>query len=303
MASGSVRIAYEVEDSFRTLPGTPVWTQPGENLEVGSLQLNNQLTRARQPDDPRPDGSREGNIEGTFDLSFSLTDTGFHDLVFPASDPVGLATEGQLAPTATWFVEKTTPSETQQAFLEGTRVNNLSMTYTQNEEFQVTLNMAYADVLDASDVDAPSAPSSINQPSKSEIVNFNGVDLDVDGLNIDELQSMSIDIGGMSRWRRGQQRTPTQAEIGAYEPSLSFEALLDDSDQRELAYGSSGATTTEEQIDETAATVTLDNPAGNLVTYNITRAQVNTYELANLLGTDSSTAEAVDRQFRDITVA
>jgi hypothetical protein len=301
--AGSATVSRAVEDSFMTLPGSPIWRQPGENIQVGTASLERALQRARQPDDPRPDGSREGNQEGALNVTYAMTDTDFHELVFPASGPVGLARSAMLAPTATYYLAAETLPGTQERFAVGAATESLSMSYTQGEDFTIDETIIYADEYDADDAGAPDVPSTIEQPSKSDIVRWHGIDFQIDSVSVEELQSLSVDISGMARFRRGQQLEPTAAVVGAYEPSLTVEATLRDGTQRELAYGSAGATTTQDTIDETPATLTVDNPGGTLATYNLAGLQPTTFDWADLVAADSDITDPTDYHVRNVEVA
>jgi hypothetical protein len=303
-SAGSAEVAFTPEDSFLTPPGSPTWTQPGENVEVSDASLENALSRARQPDDPRPDGSREGNLEGALSVSWALTDTTWHDLVFPATGPVGLAREASNAPTGTWYIAADVLPGTEERFLLGAAVESMSVTYTQGEDVTVELTIIYADERDPADGDAPATPAAINQPSKDDIVRWHGFDLTVDGTTIPELQEVAIECSGMARFRRGQQREPTAAVVGAYEPSLSVTGTLRNSDFREYAYGSAGATdASESTIAERAATVTIDNPAGTLVTYNLSSLKPNSFSWSDLTSADTDITEPTEFHMSDIQVA
>jgi hypothetical protein len=301
--AGSARVAFAVEDSFRTLPGTPTWIQPGENVSVGSASLENALQRARQPDDPRPDGSYAGNVEGALNVSFEMTDTAFHDLIFP--NGTGLASSASLAPSATWFIESQLPDgTTEQRFLSGAVVESLSISYNQGEAITVDLTIIYADEPEVGGTYG-SAPSdgSIDQPTKDEIATFSGFGLDINGVSVEKLQSASLDISGMARFRRGQSRFPVDAVVGAYEPTLSVEAILSGDQNRTLAYGSSTATEPLDTIEESSGTITIDNRNGTLVTYTLSGLQPNTFDYADLVSPDADVTDPTDFQLKDVTSA
>lgn len=299
--AGSATVAYSLEDSFGTLPGTPVWKQPGENIQVGQASLDNALERARQPDDPRPDGSREGNLEGAFTVTFAMTDTEFHDLIFP--DGSGLATEASLAPTATWYLSANTLTDgTRERFLSRAAVESVSIDYEQGGDVTVQLTIIYGDEPEVGGSHG-SAPGSIDQPSKDEIVRWHGMDWQIDGAVVDEVQSLSLECSGLARFRRGQQREPTQAVVGAYTPSLTASATLQDDTQISLAYGGSAATTPQTTIDETPATLAFDNPAGTLVTYNLSGLQPTNYDWSDLVSADTDVTEPVEYHVTDIQSA
>ena len=298
--AGSSEVAFSLEDSFATLPGTPSWTQPGLDLEVGSASLERALTRARNPDDPRPIGSREGNREVALSITFSLTDADFHDLVF-ANGGTSLATGAMLAPTATWYLSSDVIGNTEERFIQGAAVESVTWNYSQGEDVTVELTIIGGQEIGGEDGNAPSTPSAIDQPTKGEKVTFAGTDFQLDAASVSKLQSLSLSITGMARFRRGQQQEPVDAVVGAYEPSLTLEAILEDSTRRELAYGSSGATQPEDEIDTTPATLTFDNPAGNVATYSLTDLQPTTYSWQSLVSPDADITDPVDFHLTDVS--
>ena len=298
--AGSAEVAFAVEDSFETLPGTPTWYQPGENISVGSASLDRALTRARQPDDPRPDGSREGNREVALSVSFEMTDTNFHDLIFPASAPVGLAQSAQLAPTATWYLASESPSATNERFVQGAAVESVSWTYTQGEPFSVDLTIIGVE----GDTSALTTPGTIVQPAKDDIVNFSGVDFDLNASQLStKLQSLTLEVSGMARFRRGQQQDPVDAVVGAYEPSLTVEAIYEDGTQTELAYGTSGATVPQDTVDSSSGTLTAANPAGTVAEYNLSGLQPTSHDWADLVSADTDITAPTEYHVTDVTVA
>jgi len=81
--AGSATVAYTVENEFGDGPGAdPTWRQPGMDVSVTDLSIEQALQRSRHPDDPTPAGSREGEWEGAAGVEWTLTDDEFHELVF-----------------------------------------------------------------------------------------------------------------------------------------------------------------------------------------------------------------------------
>lgn len=301
-SAGSNRVAFAVEDSFRTLPDIPTWIQPGLNVQPTDLTWDNGLQRARQPDDPRSDGSREGNAEGTFGITFELTDTNYEELVLANSTNDGLADESSTAPTCAWYVEQKLPNGTdREVFLEGAGVDSWTINYTQGENVTVDLSFTYTQQYDAVDVDAPDAPGdgAIDQPAKDDVVSFHAFDFDFNATNIEKLQSLTVDVASMLNTERGQSRFFQAMNIGSYEKSVTFEAIIDNAERQEAAYGSIGATKgSTSTIAEQTGTVTL----GSLGDYNLTRVQPNDYSWSNLVSQENTT-DPVTAQFVDITKA
>ena len=299
--AGAAEVAFAVEDSFQSLPGTPTWTQPGENISVGSASLENALQRARQPDDPRPDGSYEGNFEGALSVSFSMTDTNFHDLVF-ADGGTALAQTAMFAPTATWYLAADVLDGKQERFLSGAAVESATINYSQGEAVTVDLTIIFADEEEVGGAYG-SAPTTIAQPTKDDIARWHGVSLDIDGASVADLQSASLDLAGLARYRRGQSRFSSDAVVGAYEPSLTVEAILDDAQNRTLAYGSSTAVEPLDTIDESSGSLSIDNPGGTLATYDLAGLQPVNFDFADLVSADTDITDPVDFHVKDVTVA
>lgn len=300
--AGSAEVAYVKEDSFNTLPGVPTWRQPFENITIGTASLSNALRRARQPDDPRPDGSVEGNNEGAYTITGTMTDTNFHELIFPESSNSSLATSASLAPTATWYLSADTLPGTEERFLSGAAVESVAWNYQQGEDFTVELTCIVADEPEVGGSHG-SAPSSISQPSKSEMVRHNGISFSLDSNTISLLQSLTVEITGMARFRRGPSRTPNDAVVGAYQPSMTVQAITEDNNQLQLTYGSSSATTTEETVSEVSATLTVDNPGGNLATYNLNRAQANDTDWQDLVNGETDLTDPTTYHLQEVAVA
>lgn len=290
--AGAAEVCFSVESSFGTVAGTPTWYQPGENISVGSASLERALNRARAPDDPRPQGSRAGNREVALNVSFSLTDTNWHPLVFAGSS--SLATTASLAPTATWYLSADTLPGEEERFIQGAAVESWTLNYSQGEDVTVDMTIIGAEEIDPADAGAPAVPSSIVQPAKDDIVTFAGFDFDLNGSQLStKLQSLTLEVSGMARFRRGQQQTAVDAVVGAYEPTLTVEATLEDTTQRELAYGTSGATQPQDDIDDSSGTVTLANPAGNVTDYSVSGLQPDSYDWSSLVSADEDITEPV----------
>lgn len=302
MTAGAGVIAFAVEDTFRTLPDVPTWIEPGENISVNTLSVDNALQRKRNTDDPRPSGSRRGNFEGALNITFSMTSTGFHDLIF-ADGGTTLASSSALAPTAGWYVSADVPGSgsTQDRLLSGARVESATISYQQGEDITVDLTIVYADEPDPTGTyaDVPTT-ADIDRQAKDDIATFHGFDIDVDGATVQDPQSAEISLAGLSQFRRSNDIHPTEAVVSGYEPTLNLDAIVLDDSRRSLAYGSASATDPLSTVDETTATVTIDNPSGTLTTYDITGVQPTSYEWADLFSADTELSDPLEAHFTNI---
>jgi len=294
--AGSAEVAFASENSYGSLPADPTYYQPGIDVEVSEASLDNALTRARQPDDPRPAGSREGNLEGALSVTFTLTDTNFHDLVF-ADAGTALASEAMLAPTATWYLGADVLGSTEERFLAGAAVESVTWNWQQGEDVTVDLTIIYGTEKDLT------TPASITQPSVADAVPSHACDVQLDATSVSKLQSFSLEVAGMARFRRGQQREPVDAVVGAYEPSASLQAILEDGTRREFAYGSSTATTPQDSIDKQSGSFEVANSSGTVATYNLSGLQPTSYNWSDLVAADTDITDPTDFHVTDIAVA
>lgn len=296
--AGSSSVAFADEDSFATLPGTPTWYQPGEDITVNDYTFTRNLSRSRSPDDPRPIGSREGNREVAISLSWSLTDTNWHTMAL-ANGGTSLATSGSLAPTASWYFKSDTLPGTEERFVQGATPTQWSLNYNQGQDITVSMTLIGAVEIGEGDAGSPSVPGTIVQPDKDDIATFASADFDLNGVQLStQLQSFTFTVSNLAQFRRGQSQVADDAVIGPLEPSFDISAILGSGTQRELAYGTSGATAPQDTVDSSSGTITVGNPAGNVATYSLSNLQPTEYTWADLVAetdiTEPTTYHATD---------
>jgi len=304
--AGSATAAFALEESYggplvdEDSDGTPEWYQPGVNVTVGDLSVENALERIRYPNDPTPAGSREGDFEGAANVSFTLTDDNWHDLVF-ADGGTALPNSPMLAPSSTWYFAVEMPDGTvEERTPTGAIVTEAAINYQQGGEITVDLTMVYGDEPD--DVTTP-ADADIQQPTDDQVFTWHGTTLDVNGVGQSIMQSATLSLSGLARFRRGQSRHPFDAVVGAVEPSLSSDATFTESDQQQLAYGGSSATSPQETIDKTTGTLTFENGNGTTIGYNLSGLQPTSYSWSDLVAPDSDLSEPIDYHVSDVEVA
>jgi len=303
--AGSGQFAFAIEDSFRTLPGVPSWLKPGEGVDVTDATLDRQLIDNPQSNDARGDGSVEGNVRGTWAVTFDYAGTNWHQWAFPASGPVELAPNG-LVPTATIYLGANLPgNETDQdRFLAGAAVESMSLTYTEGDTLSVELSGFYFDEPEVGGThgDAPT-DAEIQGPSKSDIVTAAGFDLQVAGASIDNLQSVTLSVSGMASERSQQSQYPSDVVVGNLDQNLSVTAILSDNTLRERTYGSDTAAEPVSQVDETTASATATARDGTTDTYNLTRVQPSTTSWESLTSSEEQTTNPTELTFVNMEVA
>jgi len=74
MPAGAATVAWSEESGFNgSLSSSTEWYQPGTNITVTGPSIARNQTRNRQPDDPRPQNSRPGNLVGSATVEFDIT--------------------------------------------------------------------------------------------------------------------------------------------------------------------------------------------------------------------------------------
>jgi len=294
--AGSATAAYTVENSYGDGPATdPKWTQPGLNVSLTDLSIEQALQRARHPDDPTPAGSREGEWEGAVGVGFDLTDDNFHELVF-ADGGTALPNSFMSVPSATWYFGVDLPDGTTDARTPvGAAVIDASVEYNRGENIRVELTMLFGD-----EPDDIAAPSTIQKPNVDDVFTYHGTGLTVDGTAQALLQSASLSLSNLASLRRGQDRKPYDAVTGAIEPSFSTDAVYTEKDQNTLAYGSTAGGV--EIVGAVDGTLSFENGQGDTIEYALSGLQPNTYNWADLISADTNLTEPIDYHVADIEV-
>jgi len=296
--AGSASVAYTMESDYGAGPQTdPVWRQPGIDISVGDLSVDQALERSRQPNDPTPAGSREGNFEGAISVSFTMTDDNFHELVF-ADAGTALPNSPMLAPSATWYFAVDLPDgTTEERTPTGAVVTEATLgNYEQGNDVTVELTIVYGS--EPNTITTPTE-ADIQQPSVSDAFTWHGASVDVDGLGQSLLSSASISLAGLSRLRRGADRHPFDAVVDAIEPSFSTDAIFTERDQLALAVDDSQ----DGPVGKVPVTVSFENGQGTTIGYNLTDCQPTNYSWSDLVAPDTDLGEPVEYHVADVEVA
>lgn len=294
--AGSATVAYALEQEYggplvdEDSDGTPEWFEPGTNTEVTDLTVEQALERSRRPSNPLPIGSREGNFEGALGVTFTLTDANWHDLVF-ADGGTALPTEPMAAPSSTWYLAVQLPDGTTESRTPtGAIVTDATISYEQGSAVQVELTMLYGD--EPSDVTEP-ADADIQMADEAAEYSWHGASFDVDGLGQSLMQTASLSLSGLARFRRGQSRHPYDAVVGAVEPSFSTDATFTERDQLALAVDDVVASSYEE-VGKVPAELGFENGLGDTITYSLPECQPNTYGWNGLTDAGTDLSEPID---------
>ncbi|UHQ96465.1 phage tail tube protein [Natrinema halophilum] len=296
--AGSATVAYALEQSYMgslvdsDSDGSPDWIQPGMDITVGDLTVEQALERSRHPDDPTPAGSREGNFEGALSVSFSMTDDNFHDLIF-ADGGTALPTSPMRAPSSTWYCAAEMPDGTTETRTPtGAIVPDATISYEQGSDITVELTLLYGD--EPSDV---TAPSTVQKPSDADVFSWHGATFKVDTLNQPLMQSTTLSLSGLARFRRGQDRHPYDAVVDAIEPSFSTDATFTERDQLAAAVDNSR----DGPVGKVPATLSFANGQGTTIEYSLTDCQPASYSWADLVAANADLSEPIDYHVTDVS--
>ncbi|ADD05215.1 uncharacterized protein Nmag_1639 [Natrialba magadii ATCC 43099] len=292
--AGAATVAYTVESEYGDGPAAdPTWIQPGTNITVGNLTVEQALQRSRHPDDPTPCGSRAGDFEGAASVSFTMTDDNFHDLIF-ADDGTALPNEPMRAPSSAWHFGADLLDEDASRTPTGTIVLDASVSYQRAEDITVDLTLAYG--FEPDDV---STPESIEKPSCDDEYTWHGTELDVDGAAQTLMQTATLSLSNLARFRRGQSRHPFDAVASAIEPAFASDATVTETDQLEMAVGDGVDL---ESVDKVDGTLTFENGQGETIGYELVGMQPTSYDWSNLVNPDEDLSEPIDYHVADVEV-
>jgi hypothetical protein len=300
-AAGSAEVAYRVEDGFQTA-GAGDWKQPGLNVSVGDLSVDNNAQRNRQPDSPVSAGSTAGNFTGTATVDFDLTDSNvFADLVAGIAGGGSLSGAGLSAPTAEWYFaadaldNSLTQFESNIAF-NGVAVTSAEIDYTEGEPINVSLS------LEASGLSG-NAPTTISQPSADQVFTHHGTSATIGGLAQSGLQSATLSLDGLARRQEQQERGPRVMVVDEMEPELTTDAVFSEVDQLDLALngGSSGSVLQQLQAASSGG-LTFENGNGTTIQFEIVDPTPNNYSWNDLVAPDSDLTEEVVYQAHDVSL-
>lgn len=283
-AGSALPVAYTTENDFMGDIATgPTFRAPGIEPQVEELDLQRQLERIRQPDSPMPLTSLMQNLEGAVSVSFYLTDDNWHELVFGDDGMIGAG----LRPSARWYFGVDLVDQTVNRVTLGTVVTQVQIQYQQDQSVRVTLTMLYGDETGEADEFDPTA---VEKPAKADIFASHSTSLDIDGAAIETyLQSASLTLPNLARFRRGAGIHPVDAVPGAVEPELSTNATFTETDRLDIAYGND---TPAAMLDEVDATLEFTNDQDTTIGYDVS-AKPNNYPWNDLVQGDADLSEDI----------
>jgi len=295
MTAGNVDVALRTESSYRTADTNATFYQPGKNVTVGELDLDNQLQALRDPNNPVPIERLAGNLEGALGLSFTLAGDPippWHDLVF---DGGALPASGGRAPSAECAIGLDYIGGKIERLVQGVIVTDVALQWQQGQVWTVELTMLYGDETKNTDF----TPTAIETLDAAQTYTHAATDVTVDATSVQGLSSLTLSLSELARLRRGTGRRPYEAVIGGVTPTLDLQAdFTDESPSHlELAYGD--ATEPVDAVGSTPITIEATTKSGDTLTYNIGAAKPATYGWADLVEADADEQESITFEIYD----
>lgn len=293
--AGAATMAFVKADGFLSIPAGPTYYRPGRNPTVEEASLSNTLERLREEDTAEAVDSLAQNLEGALSASWIVSkDVHQHvrDIVF---NDGGTGFSAGRAALSRWYLGldylTSGGTATAERVLKGVIPLSYSLQYNQGGSIRATLTAGYAD----EETNTSVTPGSITGPTDGNDVPFHGATLTVDASNVGtRLNSATLSFDNISRFHRGASRTAADATLAAPSTTLTLNAIFDRTDHLELAYGSSGASSTEDTLSNVTGELSLDIAGGNVATYTLPKLKPNSYGWQDLVTADTDAAEDVE---------
>ena len=286
--AGSATVAFAMEDEFLDLEASPTYYQPGKNVQVQDLSIQNALERIRDPGEAMPVDSIAQTFEGALSVSFDLAGDAWHDLVFPDSG-TSFPSGAYYTPSAHWYLGLDYLDGTAERVAKGTAVVDAQVQWQSGATVNVSLTMIYGN----EELNASITPANIEVPPAGDLYAFHGGDLELDSTIQAGLQQATLNLSNLARFRRGGDRFPMDVVGGAIDATLDVEATFteESTDNVALAYG--GSSEPASSLDSIPAQFALENGAGGSITYDLGSLKPDTYGWNNLVNPDEDTTESV----------
>jgi len=297
-------LAFREEDNgqFQTPSASPSWTQPGLDIEVQSLTIDNQPVRNRQPDQTSSIGSRVTNFESELSVSWTMTDTEWHALLPLTSS--SLRGDHRLASTVQIYLNldafDSGLSQFSQAFVfGGCALTSADIQYNEGELITVDATIGLGEAI------SDPNPSSITQPSEGEVyAGHDGTTIKVDGVTQNGARSATLSMPNLA-YRSGEaSRTPRKwAVAGDMELEFTMSTEFTEVDQLEAAVGDGDVTSVADYFSPFSnTTFELSNGQGTTTTYTLSDLTPATGELTQVADPSDDALEDLTYHVGDVSV-
>jgi hypothetical protein len=264
-------IAFRNEDNgqFQTPSAGPSWFQPGVDIEVQDLNVDNNLTRNRHPDETSSQESRVGNFTGELSLSWTYTGTTWHSLLPLTSS--ALRGDHRLANTHQVYINTTAfdsslSSFTQPLAFAGCALTSADITYSEGDLITVDATIGLGEAI------PDPAPGTIVQPNANQVFAHHGTSISINGNTQHGAREATISMPNLA-YRSGQADRVSRkwAVAGDMELEFSLSTEFTEVDQLQKAIGDGNVTSVADYISSfSSSSVQVTNGQATSQTYTLT---------------------------------
>ena len=286
--AGAATVAYSPESEFLEEESDPTYRQPGLNIQVTDISIQQAVEESRDPGEAIPVDAIEQAFEGAVSVSFDLAGNDWHELVFPDSG-TSFPSGGYFAPSAHWYFGVDYMAGKAERVTKGTAVTDAQIQWQQGANPTVDLTMIYG----AEEKNEAITPSAIEKPGEGDTYPFHGADLEIDATIQTGLQQATLNLSQLARFRRGGDRQPMDVVGGAVLPTLDVQAIFSEesTDNLELAYG--GVSETADTLDAVPAELSFEGGGDGAFAYDLGKIKPSDYGWADLVTPDTDLTESI----------
>lgn len=311
-AGGDTRVHFDWEDTFATEPSTYDEKVPGYETTLDSAEGRKALQQVFQPGNRTPIDILELVFDGSWTLSFLLSDPWFFRALFGSPSQTdngdGTYTYTYNNPEAdSFFIVDGREGASAERGLAGCVVTQISIDTTVDQGVQVTMSGAYANETTDLNATLTGQPT----PDASDALTFVDADLVIDGSSQGYVQNMTLNLQTNIQLVR-EMGTDTAIDYVDLEVTgdLSFGQLHDESmETLQDFYGGDGASDTSPQDDRGAGVEvipTFDNgvAAGsgqNVIKPKVTGTLLENYDPSGIGDPRSPIEESLNRIGLDVS--
>jgi len=263
--------------------GTPDLFAFGRNPSITELSLENQLQRLREADSVWSVESVKQNFQGAIGVEATVSADVHDEVEKVVFNDGGTAMKAGLASSARIFAGVQYPTGTAEEEYLGCIPLEYAINYEQGGMVTYSLSMAYAD----QKPDPTTDLSTATRVSDSSSVPFHGLELQVDGTTVADLQSAELSISDIARLQYGASPTANRGVIANPQAQLDVEALFTTPSRLDMARGAADSAPPD-TLDSVTGTITISSEGQPVSTYNLAKLKPDTHSWNNVISTDDT---------------
>lgn len=257
----------------------------GKDHELTDLSLENQLETLREGDEVWATESVKQNFEGAVGISATISTDVHPEVEKIVFNDGGTNITSGLSSSARIYTGVNYPSGTAERELYGCIPTEYAIEYEQGGMLTYSLSMLYADEQPDPTVDLTGA----TRASEDTALPWHAMTLNLDGVQVEDLQSMTLSLSELARFQYGDSPTPNRGVIAAPSASLEIEATFTSPSRMEIARGNATGSLPDD-VAGVPGTIEIADPAdGTLSTYNLENVAPDSYTWNQVVGTDDTT--------------